>query len=462
MKGSREDLAVVVLAAGQGVRMRSKVPKVLHPVAGRPMVSYVLEAALALEPVRVALVIGHEGEKVRQALGLPPSGKVVLVEQREQLGTAHAVLQAREELAGLAGTVLVLYGDTPLITPSTLRGLVAHHREKGAAITLLVFEAQDPTGYGRILRGKGGEVVRVVEEREAKEEEKGIREVSGGVFCFRDEWLWSHLEGLEPGEGGEYYLTRLASVALNEGEVVEVYSCGKGVEALGVNDRVQLARVEGEMRRRINERWMKAGVTMLDPEAVYIDAGVEIGEDTVIYPQTHLEGETKVGKGCRLGPGAVIRGSVIGDGCVVELSVVEGAVLEEGVEVGPFSHIRPGSHLCRGVHVGNFGEVKNSLLGAGVKMGHFSYVGDAEVGAGANIGAGTVTCNFDGKRKHKTVIGEEAFIGSGTMLVAPVEVGAGAKTGAGSVVTRDVPPRSLAYGVPARVRKRLQDEEDER
>jgi bifunctional UDP-N-acetylglucosamine pyrophosphorylase/glucosamine-1-phosphate N-acetyltransferase len=281
------------------------------------------------------------------------------------------------------------------------------------------------------------------------------------VLCFRDEWLWPNLARIERRPKGEYYLTDLAAIAREQGEPVAALSVAESLEVIGLDHRLKLAQAEAEMRRRINERWMLAGVTLVHPEATYIEAGVEIGADTVIWPNTLLQGQTRIGHGCTLGPGSVIRDSRIGDGCRVEMSMVEQAVMEEGSDVGPFGHLRKGAHLGPGAHVGNFGELKNSYLGPGAKMGHFSYLGDATVGAEANIGAGTITCNYDGQRKHRTVVGEGAFIGSDTMLVAPVEIGAGAKTGAGSVVTRDVPPGRVAYGVPARIKPDIRTEDSE-
>jgi bifunctional UDP-N-acetylglucosamine pyrophosphorylase/glucosamine-1-phosphate N-acetyltransferase len=274
--------------------------------------------------------------------------------------------------------------------------------------------------------------------------------VNSGILCFRDTWLWPNLAALEPSAAGELYLTDLVGAAVRQGETVAALLAADPLEVMGVDHRAKLARAEAEMRRRINEDWMLAGVTLIHPEATYIDASVEIGPDTVIWPNTLLQGQTRIGAGCTIGPGSLIRSSTIGDGCRVELSVVEEAVMEDGSEIGPYGHVRKGGHLGLGAHMGNFGEIKNATLGPGAKMGHFGYLGDATVGAGANIGAGTITCNYDGTRKHRTEIGAGAFIGSDTMLVAPVTVGEGAKTGAGSVVTRDVPPAGLVYGVPAR------------
>jgi bifunctional UDP-N-acetylglucosamine pyrophosphorylase/glucosamine-1-phosphate N-acetyltransferase len=438
--------------------MKSDLPKVLHPLAGRPMVRYVVDVARSLEPAHLVVVVGHGADLVQHELG----DGVSYVTQAEQLGTGHAVQQAAAPAAGRADTVLVLYGDTPLIRPETLEEVMAHHLARNAAVTVLTFRPADPTGYGRIVRDpETGRVLALVEEKEASAEQRRIDEVSSGIFCFRDEWLWPNLARLRQGPAGEFYLTDLVTAAAEQGEPVTAVCVADPLEVIGLDHRLKLARAEAEMRRRINERWMLAGVTLVHPETTYIEAGVEIGADTVIWPNSLLRGETQVGEGCTIGPGAVIRDSVVGEGCRVELSVVEQAVMEAGSNVGPFGHLRKGAHLGRDAHVGNFGEIKNSYLGPGAKMGHFSYLGDAQVGAGANIGAGTITCNYDGQRKHATVIGAGAFIGSDTLLVAPVQIGEGAKTGAGSVVTHDVPAGRVAFGVPARIKPVPAEEECE-
>jgi bifunctional UDP-N-acetylglucosamine pyrophosphorylase/glucosamine-1-phosphate N-acetyltransferase len=442
-------LTVIVLAAGQGTRMKSELPKVMHPLAGRPMVRFVVDAARALEPDNLIVVVGYGADLVRQSVG----DEVMYVTQEEQLGTGHAVQQAEPVAAGRAETVLVLYGDTPLIRPETLQQIVGHHQSAGAAVTALTSRPHDATGYGRIVRhAQTGRVLAIVEERDATAEEKAINEVSSGIFCFRDDWLWPNLAQVQRSPAGELYLTSLVAIACEHEEAVTAWRVPDPLEVIGLDHRLKLAQGEAEMRRRINERWMLAGVTLIHPEVTYIDADVEIGPDTVIWPNTFLQGRTRIGQECTIGPSSIVQDSTIGDRCRVEMSVVEQAIMEEDSEMGPFGHLRKGAHLGKGVHLGNFGEVKNSYLGPGVKMGHFSYLGDTTVGAEANIGAGTITCNFDGQRKHRTIIGEQAFIGSDTMLVAPVEIGDGARTGAGSVVTRDVPPGGLAYGVPARVK----------
>ncbi|MFQ6058742.1 MAG: bifunctional UDP-N-acetylglucosamine diphosphorylase/glucosamine-1-phosphate N-acetyltransferase GlmU [Anaerolineae bacterium] len=444
-------LAVVILAAGQGTRMKSKRPKVLHPVAGEPMAKYVLEAAVPLQPARLVLVIGDGAAQVRQALGEDLS----YVEQPQQLGTGHALLQARGTLEDVAETILVLYGDTPLVTPATLRRLLERHEAIRPTITMLTCHLEDPTGYGRVLRDATGRVLGVVEEAAATVTQKAIQEANSGMYCFDARWLWPHLERIERGEKGEYYLTDLIAMAVAEGKWVEAVTVEDATEVLGINNRAQLAEAEAVMRARIRHQWMLAGVTLINPPSTWIDRSVQLSADVTIYPNTFLQGQTTVGRDCVIGPNSILRDSVIGERCRILASVIEGAILEDDVDIGPFSHLRPGAHLARGVHVGNFVEIKKSYIGEGSKMGHFSYLGDATVGQKVNIGAGTVTCNYDGVQKHPTVIEDGAFIGSDTMLVAPVRIGARAKIGAGSVVTRDIPPDSLAYGVPARVRRKL-------
>lgn len=452
------NLSVVVLAAGEGTRMRSEIPKVIHPLAGRPILNYVVEAGKKLQPTSMAVIVGYGAELVCHTLG----DGVRCMTQAERLGTAHALRQAEHAVAGQAEAVLVLFGDTPLVRPATLRQMVQHHHAQGAVMTLLTSQAVDPSGYDRIIRdGATGLVCAFVEEHKAPPELRLGSEVSGGIFCFQDTWLWKNLDSIRRQPDGEIRLTDLVAIASAQEQTVATVAVDDSSEVMGMDNRLKLAKAEAEMRRRVNQRWMLAGVTLTDPATTYIETEVEIGADTVILPGSLLRGRTRIGKACTIGPGSVIVNSAIGDRCHVVLSVVEQAVMEDGSDLGPYSHLRKGAHLGGGAHVGNFGEVKNSYLGPGAKMGHMSYLGDATVGAGANIGAGTITCNYDGTQKHRTVIGEGAFIGSDTMLVAPVRIGDGARTGAGSVVTRDVPPGSLAYGVPAQVRSHSDEVESE-
>jgi bifunctional UDP-N-acetylglucosamine pyrophosphorylase/glucosamine-1-phosphate N-acetyltransferase len=450
-------LAVAILAAGQGTRMKSSRPKVLHPLMGRPMIDYVVELATDLSASKPVLVVGHGMELVREHLG----DAVTYVEQAEQLGTGHAVLQAQPALEGRCRQVLVCYGDVPLLREETARRLIAAHNSPADAdspVTVLTVEMADPSGYGRILRDGDGRVVGIVEHAAATEEQKQIREINTGLYCFDASWLWGHLPQLPLSVKGEYYVTDLLAIAIAEGCSVRGLLADDPDEVIGINHRVQLAHAAGVIRRRINERLMLSGVTLVDPATTYVEATVEVGPDTVIEPGTHIKGKTRVGSDCCIGPNTLIVDSTIGDSCEIRFSVVEEAVLEDEVDIGPFAHLRRGAHLAHGVHMGNFGEVKNSYLGPGCKMGHFSYLGDATLGANVNVGAGTITCNYDGKKKHPTTIEDGVFIGSDTMLVAPLKVGAGAITGAGSVVTHDVPPDSVVYGVPARVRKKAGSE----
>lgn len=448
-------MAAVILAAGQGTRMNSKIGKVLHPIAGKPMVEYSIELARAVDIDKPVLVIGYQGEQLRALLG----ERVVFVEQPELLGTGDAVKRARPVLENRVENVLVYYADMPLFRAETFRSLVDKHRATDACLTMLTVVSEDSMQFGRIVRGVDGRPVRIVEEIEATPEERAIRELNPGVYCFKSSWLWDHLERIRPSPTkGEYYLTDLLEMAVTEAVKLETLTIHDASEAIGVNTRVQLAAAERVMRDRIRERVMLAGATCVDPANTYIDAEVEVGADTVILPGTHLQGKTRIGSECRIGPNAIIRDSQIGDGCTVGPSLIEASTLEEQVELGPFCHLRPGAYLSRHVHLGNYAEVKNSRLGEYVHMGHFSYMGDAEVGAHTNIAAGTITCNYDGKQKHRTVIGKNVFIGSDSMLVAPVTLGDRSRTGAGAVVTRDVPEDSLAVGVPARVIRRLKAE----
>ena len=454
-------ITAVILAAGQGTRMRSTLPKVLHPLLGRSLIWYTVETTREVTGEKPVVVIGHGAEPVHQALG--EAAQLIL--QEAQLGTGHALMQAEGLLQGKSDIILVIAADMPLLTRATLERLVEAHAapagrgEKTPAITLLAALSDDARGFGRLIRNADGEVQAVVEEAQATPEQLRLRELNTSVYCFTAPWLWSALHRIPLSPKGEYYLTDLVAVAVADGLAVQAVVVEDASEAIGINTRVHLAEAEAILRRRINQAWMLAGVTLIDPNTTYIEPGVEIGQDTVIWPNTHLQGATKIGEACSLGPNSLIRDTRIGDRCKVLASVVEKAVLEDGVDVGPYAHLRKGAHLARGVHMGNFGEVKNSYLGPGTKMGHFSYIGDATLGSGVNIGAGTITCNFDGKKKNPTEIGAGAFIGSDTMLVAPVKLGEGAVTGAGAVVTKDVPAHTLAVGMPARAIRKLEKRE---
>ncbi len=443
----------VVLAAGEGRRMNSKIPKVLHQVCGKPMIAHVVQGLKQAAVHRVLVVVSRDNvEAVRKTLG----DSVECVVQPQSLGTGHAVMQCAGVAGAFDANVLVTMGDTPLVCPSTLESLMTRHLNSDAVLTLLSAQGSEQQDLGRIRRDNNGGVRGIVEAADAYGRGLGD-EVNAGVYCFNGSWLAENVGMIPASPNGEYYLTWLAEAAATQGETIETVTTGKAEEIMGVNDRISLATAEAAMRRRIAEKWMEGGVTIIDPASTYIDADVVIGRDSVIHPNSHLQAGTAVGEDCVIGPGALIRGSNVGDRCRVLLSVVEGSTLEDDVDVGPYSHLRPSCYVEANTHIGNFVEVKASHLGRGVKLGHFGYVGDAEVGANANLGAGLVTCNFDGARKHRTSIGEEAFIGSDTMLVAPVSVGKGAVTGAGTVVNTDVPPYRLAVGVPARIIERSPD-----
>ena len=457
------NFSVVVMAAGMGTRMQSKHPKVLHPLLGKPLLSYIFSSIRPLKPNKVIVVTGHEADLVKKHLqttgsidGLP----VEFVLQSPQLGTGHAVQQARSLLADKTDAVLVVPGDMPLLSPDTLHQLSNGYKslqETGSSIVMLTVEVDDPRGFGRVVRNSTGNVQAIVEEAVCTPEQKTIRELNVGAYVFSADWLWANLAQVPLSQKGEYYVTDLIEMAVDQGLTVKAEILKDPVEAIGVNTRVHLAEAERAFRDRICRRWMTAGVTIIDPATTYIDTTVSLEQDTVIYPNTHLQGNTTVGQDCIIGPNSYIQSSTIGHRCKINFSVVEHAVLENNVDIGPFAHLRKGAHLAKGVHMGNFGEVKNSYLGPGTKMGHFSYLGDATTGTNVNIGAGTITCNYDGANKNPTVVGDNAFIGSDTMLVAPVNIGQNAQTGAGSVVTKDVPDNALAYGVPAKINKANKD-----
>lgn len=441
----------VILAAGLGTRMKSARPKVLHLLGGQPLILWSVDAcrsAVGHDPV---VVIGPEGKEVQDVVGR----ECQYVEQTERLGTGHALQQTRSVLKGSADLILVTNADMPLIRGGSLRSLIEAQRDHTGPLTMLTGRSVNSRGFGRVLRDDHGRVQGIIEEAHTTEEQRQITELNVGAYAFEAAWLWDHLGKLPLSPKGEYYLTDLVGLAVQKGLEIASVQVEDESELIGINTRAHLAEAEAVLRQQITHHWMVEGVTMVDPSTTYIGPKVQIGRDTILYPNTLLEGETSIGTGCTVGPNTVVRETTIGDRCHIVSSVLEGATLEEDVEIGPFAHLRKGAYLCRGVHMGNFGEVKNSRLEPGVKMGHFSYIGDAHIGAETNIGAGTITCNFDGEKKNRTEIGEGAFIGSDTMLVAPLKIGNHARTGAGSVVTRDVPDHGLAVGVPARVVRKL-------
>ena len=440
--------AGVVLAAGMGARMNSRLPKVLHRVCGKEMIRYPVELLRRLGAGRVVVVASPTNfEALNQLL----DDEVEFVVQPSATGTGDALALTAELLGNSADNLLVLGADSPLVQTDTVKELMASHLGSSSHMTILVGQAQTPGDLGQVLRDGSGRVTGIVEAADGPGAGEGQAEVNGGVYCFSAPWLWQNLPRIQASQSGERYLTSLVAIGAGNGSKISGFGTPDAAQLQGVNNRVQLAQVESVLRQRINHQWMLGGVTILDPASVFIDAEVTIGRDAVILPNTMLLGRTAVGEESEIGPGSVLRDSAVGNRCRVTASMLEGATMEDGANIGPFSHLRPGAYLESGVHVGNFAEVKESRLASGVLMGHFGYVGDASIGANVNLGAGMVTCNYDGRDKHRTNIGAGAFVGCDTMLVAPVTVGAGAVTGAGSVITEDVPPGRLAVGVPARI-----------
>ncbi len=446
-------ITAILLAAGQGTRMKSALPKVLHPVAGKPMIAHALQAIQKSTTEKPVVVIGHGADEVKKYLS--DSAQTVL--QQPQLGTGHAVMQAESLLKGKTDLVVVCYADMPLLRGETLQKLVETQKNNTGPISMLTVISNDPRGFGRIIRNEKNTIQAIVEEYVASEEQKKIKELNVGGYCFDANWLWDALKRIPKNEKkGEYYLTDAIELASKDNLPVLATIMDDEQETIGVNTRVHLAEVETAMRKRINEEHMLNGVTFIDPASTYIEADVKIGKDTILMPNTYLYGKTEMGEGNIIGPNTIICDTKIGNGCKVLVSVLEGAVLENDVDMGPFARLRKGAHLGNHVHMGNFGEVKDSRLADGVKMGHFSYIGNAQIGSNTNIGAGTITCNYDGEKKHATEIGEDVFIGSDTMLVAPLKIGAGSRTGAGAVVTKNVPDDTLVVGMPARAIKKLE------
>jgi bifunctional UDP-N-acetylglucosamine pyrophosphorylase / glucosamine-1-phosphate N-acetyltransferase len=440
-----------------GTRMRSALPKVLHRVAGDPMISHVLAAASGAGVHKLVLVAGHKSDEVVAAAGVGTQ----CVIQQPQLGTGHAVRVAMDALNPTPDRVLVLYGDTPLLRSSTVSKLIGGLGD--AAAVLLSAEAPDPTGYGRIVRAADGRVLAIVEEAAASPEVRAQREINSGLYCFDGHWLASNLGGLTKSPKGEYYLTDLVAMAVEQGRAVRALLAEDPGEVMGVNDRAQLAAADAALRTRFCEDLMSAGVTVVDPSSVYVGREVAVGADSVIHPGTHLRGRTEIGERCEIGPNTIIVESRIGSDCTVVASMLEHCQVSDRVDIGPFSHLRPGASIASGARIGNYAEVKNSNVGEGVQMHHFSYLGDADVDAGTNVGAGTITCNFTRSgEKHRTRIGKGVFLGSDTLLVAPVTLGDGAATAAGSVVTRDVSAGQLVMGVPARVKAQPGDEREDK
>jgi len=437
----KPQVTALVLAAGEGTRMKSSLPKVLHPVCGRPMLLVVLDALQELKPRRILVVAGNGAELVEEAVG----GRAEVVVQAQRLGTGHAVLTAEPRLLPEDEHLLVLAGDMPLITADTLRELVALHLRSGSPATLLTARLEDSSGYGRVIRDAAGEVRGIVEEADASPQERAVEEINTSIYVFERGELFACLPGVgNRNRKGEYYLTDVIAMIRERGGRISALTAADPCEGLGINTRAELAEAERVMRGRIVRRLMEEGVTVIDPSLTYVDLGVEVGEDTVIHPLTFLQGETRVGRRCVIGPAARVVDSLLGDEVTVQESVVRECVLEDGSSVGPFASLRPGTRLGKGAKAGTFVEMKNTAVGEGSKVPHLSYMGDAVIGRDVNVGAGSITCNYDGEKKHTTVIEDGAFIGSDTMLIAPVRVGREAVTGAGSAISRDVPDGALA------------------
>ncbi|OKL35771.1 bifunctional UDP-N-acetylglucosamine diphosphorylase/glucosamine-1-phosphate N-acetyltransferase GlmU [Domibacillus mangrovi] len=444
------NIYAVILAAGQGTRMKSKLYKVLHPVCGKPMVEHVIDQISGLHTEQIVTIVGHGADKVKAQLG----ERSAYALQEEQLGTAHAVIQAEPMLSGKEGCTLVVCGDTPLIQTSTMEALVNHHAETGAKATILTAIAEKPDGYGRIIRGTDNSVSRIVEHKDATGEERSIKEINTGTYCFDNKALFEALKNVSnENVQGEYYLPDVIEILKAAGEIVSAYQTDSFNETLGVNDRVALSEAERIMRSRINEHHMRAGVSIIDPLNTYIGPDVEIGTDTVIYPGTILSGKTSIGGDCVIGPNTEVSDCAIGDRTVIRQSVTFNSEIGANVNIGPFAHIRPESFIHDEVKIGNFVEIKKAVFGKGSKASHLSYIGDAEIGSDVNIGCGSITVNYDGENKFLTKIEDGVFIGCNSNLVAPVTVKKGAYVAAGSTITNEVPEEALAIARSRQVNK---------
>jgi len=434
-------LAVAVLAAGKGTRMKSDLPKVLQPLAGATLVERVLSSCQGLAPQRSLLIVGHQAERVRSTLKANADLEFVL--QQPQLGTGHAVQQLLAPLAGFEGDLLVLNGDVPLLRPETLEQLLARHRASGAAVTLLTARLADPTGYGRVMANAEGEVSAIVEHRDCSDDQRRVDLINAGIYCFN----WTRLAAVLPtlssdNDQGELYLTDTVAM-LSPAMHMQVADAD---EINGINDRLQLAQCEALLQQRLREHWMREGVSFIDPVSCTLSEGTRFGRDVVVEPQCHFRGQAQIGDGCRIGPGCLIDNASLGEGVEIVYSVVRGATVDAGCAIGPFAQLRPGAVLERECRVGNFVEIKNSRIGSGSKVNHLSYIGDADLGTNVNVGAGTITANYDGLRKHRTVIGSGSKTGANSVLVAPITLGEGVTVGAGSTLTKDMPSGSLALG----------------
>ncbi|MDD2336126.1 MAG: bifunctional UDP-N-acetylglucosamine diphosphorylase/glucosamine-1-phosphate N-acetyltransferase GlmU [Geobacteraceae bacterium] len=448
-----KSIAAIILAAGKGTRMKSKLVKVMHPLAGAPLIEYPLTAAHEANASRIVVVIGHQADAVRDYFS--DREDIAFALQEEQHGTGHAVACAAPQLRGFHGSVLILCGDVPLTRAATLRDLLQHHEDRQATVTVLTASLDNPFGYGRIIKNSTGEVTAIVEEKDATPEQCAIREINSGIYCVEAGFLFDAVSRLGSNNAqGEQYLTDIIRMAADRGLSCAAHPISDPLEVMGINDRVQLAQAEAVLRKRINESHMLNGVTLRDPATTYLDRGTLIGRDTVVGPGVHISGRSEIGEECSIEPGAIIRGCRIGNRVVVKAgSVLEGSIVHDAVAIGPMAHLRPGTELLEEVKIGNFVETKKVTMGKGSKASHLTYLGDASIGSDVNIGCGTITCNYDGVSKHRTVIEDGVFVGSDVQFVAPVTIGHNSVIAAGSTVTKDVPPDSLAIARSHQVNK---------
>jgi bifunctional UDP-N-acetylglucosamine pyrophosphorylase/glucosamine-1-phosphate N-acetyltransferase len=462
--GTPANLDILILAAGLGTRMKSSVAKVLHKLQGRPLISHVCRTATMLDPRRTYVIVGHQADEVRAAVEKELGhGQASFVDQTEQRGTGDAVMAARGALPEVNSTVLILSGDVPMVRPETLRALIERHIANKASCTMLSVRLENPTGYGRVLRDETGNFLKIVEQKDASEDERQIREINAGIYCFDSEKLFRALERVRPTNSqGEYYLTDVPGILRDDREQVAIYQHADAREVSGVNTRAELAEFENLLRRNAVRRLMlDGGVTFIDPSHAYISSEAQVGQDSIIHPGVQIEGKSVIGEGCEIQQGSRITDSRLGNRVTIkDHCVIVDSEIGDDCAVGPFAHLRMNARMEERAVVGNFVEVKKSQIGRGTKSMHLTYLGDATIGEDTNIGAGTVTCNYDGKHKHPTVIGSHVRIGSNTMLVAPVQVGDGSVTAAGSVVTEDVPPHTLVAGVPAKVKRKFKNSDE--
>lgn len=442
----------IILAAGHGTRMKSKLPKVLHQIGGKPMLTHIIEGLQELHSEKILVVVGYKADEVKNAIG----NHVEYVMQEEQLGTGHAVLQTKQYLINKDGITLILTGDTPLLTKETIENLIKAHKENDCAATVLTTEIDNPTGYGRIVRSGTGEVLKIVEEKDATSKEKGIKEINSGIFCFDNQKLFKALSKVNNNNRqGEYYLTDVVEILRDQGEKINGFKTFDFYEIIGINDRVALARAEKILKNRILEKHMREGVTIVDPDRTYIEKEVQIQPDTIIHPNTYLKGKTNIASNSVIGPNVELTDVYVGEEVSITNAVVISSKINKKAIVGPFAYIRPGSQIGESVKIGDFVEVKNSTVGDRSKVPHLSYIGDATLGKDINIGCGTITVNYDGFEKHRTEVGDRAFVGCNTNLIAPVTVGDDAYIAAGSTITDNVPAYALSIA-----RQRQTNKED--